>query len=120
MSERLEALEERLQKAEATLRILGDCLAISPEGGVMLRGPLRVVDPAGRTLLEVSPGEDGSTLRLMSSDGAAMVVLDTLSTGGSLTLRSRGGQAAAALFADESGGDLTLYDTDGELQFSAP
>jgi hypothetical protein len=120
MDERLRELEERLARAEEALRLLGASVAVPADGGVVLRGPLRVVDGAGAPLVEVSAGDSGASLRLMDASGSRVVVLDAIPTGGSLSICHHAGKPVVLMFADEAGGDFSLYDRDGEVQFTSP
>jgi hypothetical protein len=120
MDEHLRDLEERLARAEKILEALGGYLAISPSGGVAIRGPVQVTDNSGTPVLEVEAGEYGPAVRLLNASGERVMILDSIATGGSISVCHRSGKPVVLLFADEAGGDLTVYDRDGEVQYSSP
>lgn len=120
MDERLKELEERLERAEAVLKALGSHLAIAPEGGIIIRGPVQIVDSGGAALMEIGAGEHGPALRLLNPQGQRVMILDSIATGGSISVCHRSGRPVVLMFADEAGGDFTVYDNDGEVQYSSP
>jgi hypothetical protein len=120
MDERVRELEERLARAEESLRLLATHLAVTPDEGLRLTAPLRVMDSDGKPMLELDLGESGPRLCLLNGAGDPALVLDVLTTGGSISISNAAGRAVALLFADETGGDLALYDNDGKLVFSEP
>ncbi len=120
MEDRIRELEERLAKAEASLRALGAHLAVTADQGLQVSAPVRVVDSNGKPMLEVDLGESGPRMCLLNAAGEPALVLDVLSTGGSISVSGPNSRTVAVLFADETGGDFVLYDTDGKPAFSAP
>jgi len=120
MDERLKQLEERLARAEEVLKTLGSHVAIAPDGGIAIRGPVQVVDARGVPVLQVAAGEYGPAIRLLNPQGERVMILDSIATGGSISVCHRSGRPVVLMFADEAGGDFTVYDSDGEVQYSSP
>ena len=120
MDDRMKAIEERLERIEATLQGLAERLSVSADDGIALRGPLRVVDSEGKPLVQIDLGEDGPCLRLLNGRGETAVLLDVVSASGSISVHGPDGRTVGLLFADETGGDFALYDQDGQIQYSRP
>jgi hypothetical protein len=97
---RLEALEQEVRELRAR--------------PARVEAPFYVVSAEGRTMLEVSCGESGSSLRLFDEAGETIARLGALGEGASLALRDHQGDVVAILGGTDQGGYLDINSGEGK------
>jgi hypothetical protein len=96
--------------------VVGVAAGRSEQPGTVIKGPLRVVDGNGRTLLDIRQTEVGPELRLLQADGRPAAELTAMGAGAQLMLYGRvhGATRATALLDNHTGGaELVLFDGAG-------
>src|SRR5262245_17984263 len=107
LAEHVEQLAARLTEVEGELAALKGRPAGQPST------PFRVVDEAGRVMLDVVTDGENTQFRLWAVSGLPAVAINAAPEGTILALFDANGQSVATLSTGEVGGLLGLYSSAG-------
>jgi len=104
-------MEERLREIERRLALLEEAAAWSMQPafsrdptGVSLPLPLRLVNAAGTSVIELSAGADGGQIRINNEAGTSVVELSADADGGLVCINSSAGKFRVVLGSGPHGG----------------
>jgi hypothetical protein len=119
---KLRALEERLASLERAVTEWPEAPKPPDTAGASAPAPFRIVDAAGRVLVEVASDIDGGLVTVYDSEGRRALVLGCLPKGGFVDILhvASGGGLVVTLEATDNGGRIEVDDANGDLVFIVP
>jgi len=115
---------ERRAKTAGTVAVVGVAAALvlglarparTQTDGKTITAPFKVIDEAGKGILQVDSVDGKARLALLDQQGNGSILLLSTSQGGAVSVNNQKAEVAAMLVAGDKGGDLSLWDPAGEL-----